>query len=40
MDMLDLNTQCAYCYNLSDEAYETTQNKIVSAYFKENNFTY
>jgi vesicle-fusing ATPase len=40
MDMLDLNTQCAYCYNLSDEAYETTQNKLVSTYFKENNFTY
>lgn len=38
MDMLDLNTQCTYNYNLYDGVFETTQNKLVSTYFKEKNF--
>jgi vesicle-fusing ATPase len=39
MNMLDLNTQCTYNYNLYDGAFDTTQNKLVSTYFKDINFT-
>ena len=38
MDMLELNILCTYSYTLFDIPTDSTQNKLVSTYFKEKKF--